>query len=69
MPRSERERVLRRIGELEALLRQTHADDVRATLTSALEDCQRRLVELDALIASPEPSAHRPSAALRSPAR
>ena len=55
MPRLERDRVLSRIAQLEVVLRETRSDDVRETLRHALEDCKRRLAELNTQLGIEEP--------------
>ena len=55
MPRLERDRVLRRIEELQQTLRHTRSDDVRVALEQALDDCRARLRELDELLGEKGP--------------
>jgi len=50
LPRLERDRLLRRIEELQQTLRHTRSDDVRVALEQALDDCRARLRELDQLL-------------------
>jgi hypothetical protein len=47
MPHRERDRLLARIAEIRQALRHAASEDVRATLRDALDDCERRLAELD----------------------
>jgi hypothetical protein len=54
MAAAERERVIARIAELRATLRNTSSPDVRQTVTKATADCQARLAELDAQTAAGE---------------
>jgi len=48
VPASERDRVVNRIASLEEANRHVSAPDVRATLVQAIEDCKKRLEQLDA---------------------
>jgi hypothetical protein len=50
LPRHERDRILRRIEELQQMLRHTRTDDVRVALEQALDDCRQRLRELEELL-------------------
>jgi hypothetical protein len=47
MPDQERERVLSRIAEIKQALRNARSEDLRETLRQALQDCERRLEELE----------------------
>ena len=44
---TESEKLLARIAELEAALRATSSDDLRATIRAAIADCERTLAGLD----------------------
>lgn len=54
MPRHERDRLLRRIEELQQMLRHTRSDDVRLALEQALHDCRQRRGELEKLLGERE---------------
>lgn len=47
MPKGERDRLLTRIAELQAALRDTQSADLRATVRQAIADCEQRLAELE----------------------
>jgi hypothetical protein len=46
MPKSEQERLLSRIAEIEAALRQTRSEDVREVMVEAIAECRERLARL-----------------------
>jgi hypothetical protein len=48
MPKSEQERLLSRIAEIEAALRQTRSEDVREVMLAAIAECRGRLAALEA---------------------
>jgi HPt (histidine-containing phosphotransfer) domain-containing protein len=50
LPRHERDRLLRRIEELQQTLRKTRSDDVRVALEQALDDCREHLCEVEELL-------------------
>jgi hypothetical protein len=50
LPRHERDRLLRRIEELQQTLRKTRSDDVRVALEQALDDCREHLREVEELV-------------------
>jgi hypothetical protein len=47
MPKVERDRLLTRIAELQAALRDTNSADLRTTVREAIADCEERLAELE----------------------
>ena len=47
MPKGERDRLLTRIAELQAALRDTQSADLRATVRQAIADCEEKLAELE----------------------
>jgi hypothetical protein len=47
MPKGERDRLLTRIAELQAALRDTHSADLRATVRDAIADCEEKLADLE----------------------
>lgn len=47
MPKAERDRLLTRIAELQAALRDARSADLRATVRHAIADCEQRLAELE----------------------
>jgi hypothetical protein len=47
MPKAERDRLLTRIVELQAALRDTNSADLRATVRAAIADCEEKLAELE----------------------
>jgi hypothetical protein len=47
MPKIERDRLLTRIAELQAALRDTSSADLRATVREAIADCEQKLADLE----------------------
>ena len=47
MPKSERDRLLTRIAELQAALRDARSPDVRSTVRQAIADCEAKLAQLE----------------------
>lgn len=47
MPKAERDKLLTRIADLQAALRDTNSADLRATVREAIADCEQRLADLE----------------------